>query len=301
MLFRVFTALFLLLSVAFAQVGFPADNLRKALKVSTTENGFAYNRGTVQLELLAGYLYKLTYTGPAADYVSAGQVLAAGMGQPNIAQGFTGYMDKNAAQLRTQGKVNLDVGDGYAFTLELTDQLTLTLAPEEVTDFGTDRNVLGKQGVMIREFSDFQCPYCIKLQKEVFPAIKQRYLDSGQARFSYRHLPLFEIHPQSLPAALASECAAMQGKFWAFHDSVFAKGFDYLSRAKEAKLDIAKFQLCMTNAQSLDTVYTDSNFARKIGLNGTPSVFVGPFKLPNPYDLATYDRYLKMATAQNKP
>lgn len=284
--------------MAFAQIGFPADNLRKALKVSASDTEFAYNRGTVKLELLAGYLYKLTYSGPVADYLSAGQVLAAGLGQPNIAQGFANYMDKNAAQVRTQGRVQLQVSDGYDFFLQLSDQLIINLGPEEVADFGQDRNVLGKGGVMIREFSDFQCPYCIKLQKEVFPTLKQRFLDTGQARFSYRHLPLFEIHPQSLPAALASECAALQGKFWDFHDAVFAKGFDYTSRAKEAKMDVSKFQTCMSNAQSLDTVYSDFNFARKLGLNGTPTVFVGPFRLPNPYDIPTYERYLKMAAAR---
>ncbi len=293
---RVLTFIFLA-SMAFAQVSFPADNLRKTLKVSAADNEFAYNRGTVKLELLAGLVYKLEYRGPIADYASAGQVLAAGLGQPGIAQGFASYMDKNAAQVRSQGKVQLQVSDGFEFLLELSDQLAFTLAPQEVADFGQDRNILGKQGVMIREFSDFQCPYCIKLHKEVFPAIKQRFLDSGQARFSYRHLPLFEIHPQSLPAALASECAASQGKFWDFHDSVFTKGFDYTSRAKEAKMDIPRFQTCMSNAQSLDIVYSDFNLARKLGLNGTPSVFVGPFKLPNPYDIATYERYLKMAAA----
>lgn len=301
MLLRIFTTLLLLASIAFAQVGFPADNFRKALKITSSDTEFAYNRGTIKLELLAGFVYKIEYRGPIADYLSAGQVLGAGLGQANIAQGFANYMDKNAAQVRQQGKVQLQVSDGYDFYLELADQLVITLSPQEVTDFGTDRNILGKQGVMIREFSDFQCPYCIKLQKEVFPSIKQRFLDTNQARFSYRHLPLFEIHPQSLPAALASECAAMQGKFWDFHASVFAKGFDYVSRAKEAKMDVAKFQTCMSNAQSLDIVYSDFNLARKLGLNGTPTVFVGPFRLPNPYDIATYDRYLKMAAAQNHP
>lgn len=282
-------------SLAAAQISFPVESFHKNLGSSGTS--FSYGKGQVKLETLDGLLYTVSYTGPASDYLSGGMVLAAAMGEQEIAQGFSNYMRQNALNLRGKGQVKLGIADGYDFRLELGAELSFSLRPEEVREFGRDRNVLGSKGVMIREFSDFECPYCKKLHKEVWAQLKKRFIETGQARFSYRHLPLFEIHLQAYPAALASECAALQGKFFEYHDGLFSRGLDYLARAREARLDMNRFQTCMAGAQSVPTVAEDFNTARKLGLNSTPTVFVGPFRLPNPYDIATYERYLRMAVA----
>lgn len=282
-------------SIAAAQISFPLEDFHKALGASGTN--FSYNKSKVKLEALDGLLYTVSYRGPASDYLSGGMVLAAAMGQKEIAQGFNNYLRQNALNLRGKGQVKLGVADGYDFRLELGAELSFSLGPEEVREFGRDHNVLGSKGVMIREFSDFECPFCQKLHKEIWAQLKKRFIESGQARFSYRHLPLFEIHLQAYPAALASECAALQGKFFEYHDGLFSKGLDYIARAREARLDMNRFQSCMAGAQTVPTVAEDFNITRKLGLNSTPTVFVGPFRLPNPYDLATYERYLRMAAA----
>jgi protein-disulfide isomerase len=72
--------------------------------------------------------------------------------------------------------------------------------------------------VEIIEFSDFQCPYC----QRVNPAVEQVLSTYGdRIRFVYRHFPLSN-HPNARPAAEASQCAAEQGKFWPYHDKLFA-------------------------------------------------------------------------------
>ncbi len=287
-----------LLGSASAQISFPPERLTKALGVNTQASSFTYNRGTVQLELLAGLVYKVSYRGPATDYLGAGRVLAAGIGEPKLAEAFLGFMRQNADRLRGKGPQNIGVVDGFTFTLALAADLSFTLAPVEIQDFGPDRHILGKSGVLIREFSDFQCPYCKQLALQVKPELEKRYLDLGLARFSFRHFPLTQIHPQAMPAALAAECAAQQGKFFEYHDALFEKGINVSARAQELKLDELKLLRCTQDPATRQTVEADLAVGNRVGVNGTPTVFVGPFRLPNPYDVEAYGRYIQMASAK---
>ncbi len=70
-------------------------------------------------------------------------------------------------------------------------------------------------------YGDFQCPYCTAAQSIV--ARVRKRLD-GRLRFAFRHLPLYEVHPDAQLAAEASEAAAAQGKFWEMHDALYANG-----------------------------------------------------------------------------
>src|SRR5512142_1740379 len=62
-------------------------------------------------------------------------------------------------------------------------------------------------------FSDFECPFCGEFARQTFPAIKAKYIDTGQMRFVYKQFPL-SVHEHSNDAALASLCAQDQNKFW---------------------------------------------------------------------------------------
>lgn len=72
--------------------------------------------------------------------------------------------------------------------------------------------------IQIVEFSDFECPFCIRAFTTVQKILKDY---SGKIRFSYMHFPLNQIHPNAQKAAEASLCAADQGKFWEYHDKLF--------------------------------------------------------------------------------
>ncbi|BAW01200.1 DSBA oxidoreductase [Thermus thermophilus] len=151
--------------------------------------------------------------------------------------------------------------------------------------------------MVVRVFSDFQCPYCQRLAREVLPALKAMARE-GRLRLAYRHFPLYEIHPEAVPAAVASECAAAQGAFWAYHDFLMAgSGRDYLALAGRLGLDPKAFQACLEDPASRAPVEADRALAERLGLPGTPSVFVGPFRLPNPFDLERYRDYLALAEA----
>jgi len=82
-----------------------------------------------------------------------------------------------------------------------------------------------------------------------------------------------------MPAALAAMAANDQGKFWEFHDKVFANQAklsrdQYVTYAKELKLDVAKFSQDLDNAKFKPQIEADSNEAKTLGVSGTPAFFV---------------------------
>jgi len=128
--------------------------------------------------------------------------------------------------------------------------------------------------VTIIEFSDYQCPFCRKAE----PTVKEvlaRYPD--KVRFVYRHFPL-EMHPRARPAAEASNCAGEQGKFWEYHDQVFAGGAledaDLERYAKASGLDVAAWKKCLADGTTKARVDADFAAGRAAGVTGTPAFFV---------------------------
>lgn len=73
-------------------------------------------------------------------------------------------------------------------------------------------------GLPIVMFSDLECPFCTRFFNDSYTQIKKEY--SNKVKFVFRHFPL-EFHKGAKPAALATECANDQGKFWEMHDKIF--------------------------------------------------------------------------------
>ena len=133
--------------------------------------------------------------------------------------------------------------------------------------------------IAIVEYSDFECPFCGKYSREIYPQIVDRYVKTGKVRYYFRDLPL-PIHPNALPAALAARCAGDQGKFWEMHDSLFANQAalspkDFADRAAALGLDQAKFNDCFTRAKYADAIRRVASGARQMGIDGTPAFAIG--------------------------
>ncbi len=133
--------------------------------------------------------------------------------------------------------------------------------------------------VTIVEFSDFQCSYCRKFWRETLPRLDDKYLQTGKARFVYRHLAI--LGPPSVQAAVASECANDQGKFWPYHDRLFGTagplGFsaDRLKRtAEELRLDTGRFTTCLDGGQHRQKVERETLVGRALGITGTPGFLI---------------------------
>ncbi len=129
--------------------------------------------------------------------------------------------------------------------------------------------------VTIVEFSDFQCPYCSKAVDGV-EALLKAYPDD--VRVVFMHYPL-SFHKEALPAAIASQCANAQGKFWSFHDQVFANqssltAAKFEEYAKGAGLDMDKYKACVVDPKTAEFVRKDMDQGNDAGVEGTPSFFI---------------------------
>jgi len=129
--------------------------------------------------------------------------------------------------------------------------------------------------VTIVEFSDFQCPFCSRFYSQTLPQIEEEYVQTGKVKFVYMHFPLESIHPQALPAALASECANEQGKFWEYHDIVFENqqslgDANYKQWAGQLSLDQEQFDECYDSRKYESAVRSDLAAGSGAGVRGTP-------------------------------
>jgi protein-disulfide isomerase len=137
--------------------------------------------------------------------------------------------------------------------------------------------------VTIVEFSDFQCPYCARAS-EVVHKIKERYAD--KVRFVFRQFPL-PMHPDAHLAAEAALAAQRQGKFWEFHDLLFANQ-QALTRAsleeyaRQAKLNLGDLQKSLDGQTEKAAVDADVALGEGVQVNGTPTVFINGKRVPNP-------------------
>lgn len=132
--------------------------------------------------------------------------------------------------------------------------------------------------VVLREYSDFQCPACAQFQPVIRDLVAQ-YGDS--LRFEYRHFPLVQIHPSAAPAALAAEAAGQQGKFFEFHDRLFEQQAEWSGSAvpqvffeqyaTELGLDIETFKRHQRSSLLRAAVQDDLAAAREKGFTGTPT------------------------------
>ncbi len=84
-------------------------------------------------------------------------------------------------------------------------------------------NTMGDPNAPVRiiEYGDFQCPYCLRFWQLTEPKIIETYVKTGKVFFEYRSMGAF-IGPESAAAAEAAYCAADQGKFWEYHDTLFS-------------------------------------------------------------------------------
>jgi protein-disulfide isomerase len=135
-------------------------------------------------------------------------------------------------------------------------------------------------------YDDFECPFCATFAG----TIKQIQTEFGdKVVVAIRHYTL-RAHPNAIPAAVASECADEQGKFWEMYDKLFANNKDgklgldqYKANAKEIGLETDKFNKCLDNYQYKDKIVAQTQEGRESGVSGTPGGFVNGEPIPGAY------------------
>ncbi len=155
------------------------------------------------------------------------------------------------------------------------EEVTKSLKPRDIPVDG--RPVYGSENapVTVVVFADFQCPHCKMEAPKLRKTIDQF---RGRARLIFKHFPLMG-HPRAKAAAIATEAAMEQGKFWEMHDIVFANqdkldDGDILSYASQIGLDIDKFKAHYNARKGQAVVESDKKHGEEAGVDGTPAVFV---------------------------
>ena len=163
--------------------------------------------------------------------------------------------------------------------------------------------------VTIIEFSDFQCSFCKRFWGEILPKLKEAYINTGKARFVYRHFAILGKHSEQ--AALASECAAEQGKFWEYHDQLFKNqgGLAFTEAklkqyARDIGLNAGAFGTCLGTDKYIEKVERETAAAANLGGRGTPFFVVNqrPLVGAQPYSVfqKMIDEELKSQEAQKE-
>jgi protein-disulfide isomerase len=158
--------------------------------------------------------------------------------------------------------------------------------------------------VTIVEFSDFQCPHC----RDLFRNLKTLETQYPQLRVVYKDFPLTQIHPWTETASIGARCAYIQSPnaFWKLHDSLF-ENQDLISTeniweklvgfASTAGLDPDAFRACMSSPEAKQTVERNRTDGEALNVNSTPTVFVNGRMLVSS-DKSLLDQYIKYELAR---
>ncbi len=138
--------------------------------------------------------------------------------------------------------------------------------------------------VTLVEYSDFQCPYCSRVNP-LIKSLMDKY--PNDLKVAFKHFPL-SFHQAARPAAAASMAAQAQGKFWEMHDAIFANqsalnAANFDDMATKAGLDLAKFKsdLEANRAKYDEAISSDFKQGQAVGVRGTPTLYLNGKKVQN--------------------
>jgi protein-disulfide isomerase len=138
--------------------------------------------------------------------------------------------------------------------------------------------------VTVHEIADFQCPYCARFVRDVYPRIDNEYVKTGKVKWIYINLPL-PMHANSWPAAEAAMCAGGVGsQFWAMHDRLFLRQEKwagladtrevFAQYAKEIGLDAAAYAACVSSDRIASLLVRDVLISAEARVTGTPAFVI---------------------------
>jgi protein-disulfide isomerase len=156
-------------------------------------------------------------------------------------------------------------------------------ASEPVTDLaaGTDISldgvpVLGQEtaAVIMIEFSDYHCPFCIRFAERSFPTLRDQFIATGKLRYGFLHHPL-----RSRELSRWSICAAQQGRFWQAHERLFGAGLEGRPTVEAALRDVGLVEpdlaQCLKDKLPDDLLARDFQIAGTLGITSTPNFVIG--------------------------
>jgi protein-disulfide isomerase len=305
------------LGVGSAQIGKPVDVLLGQLSnydIAERITGYvADNKFTFNVEERGGVIYSLTGKGLLDEgninFVGDLVASATGFGE-NIAAPVKQFLTDRSGELSGKGDAPLQVeqynwtvnvtGESKPYQLEFT--LSLTEIPTEAFPAGAYSLGSPDAKYVIREFSDFQCPYCANFVAGPFKDVKAQLLARDDVRFEFHHFPLVSIHPNAQPAAEAAECVVAANTpedFWTFHDALFERQQAWQALPDTSSYFVRLAQDVGLKTDGVEQCIADRTYGQKIidayeaggqlGVAGTPTVFINGYKVA---DFMRVENYL---------
>ena len=166
--------------------------------------------------------------------------------------------------------------------------------------------------VIVREFADFQCPYCGKFAVSDGRQFIIDQANAGKLRFEYHHYIVVDIpgtSDESRHAAWASECANEQGKFWDYSTYLFThQNGEHQGAFSDANLktfavtlglDTATFNPCFDAKRYATKVAQDDALGQSLGVFQTPSLFINNTLVKDPLDINEIKTLINAAVGAN--
>lgn len=164
--------------------------------------------------------------------------------------------------------------------------------------------------VTIIELTDFECPFCQQFVRETRPQIIEQFVDTGVVRFVARDLPLSDLHPSAVVAAIAGRCAADQNKFWPMYEQLFRThdtewgGYPerdsklFVTFAGQLGLDVDAFTACTGDPATEQAVKAEASAITRLGINVTPTFFVNGQQLRGAQPFKAFEALIEQAAAR---
>jgi protein-disulfide isomerase len=212
-------------------------------------------------------------TGGKSFEPTQGELDAYYLGQKDrIPQSFDEARAKLQADLK--GAKVQEAREEYLKLLQQHAEVTVLLKPPRVEVGYDEKRLKGSRSapITIVEFSDFSCPF----SRQVDSSLKELLVQyQGKVRLAYRDFPLRVIHPGAESLAEAARCASEQGRFWEYHDLLFANpDTDLRENAAQLQLDKMQFESCLSSGKYKPLIDEDIEDGLRSGVSGTPSFFV---------------------------
>jgi protein-disulfide isomerase len=169
-------------------------------------------------------------------------------------------------------------------------EISLTkIASEIVKPVSENAKPLGNQdsNITVIEFADYRCPFCHKFHEETLDKIVTNFINTGKAKYFFKDFVVNDRgeYKGSMQAAVASHCAAEQGKYWEYANEIY-KNFQpepqqwitldsLLQFANNVQIqDIEKFKSCVESNKYQNQIQESGSLAKQLGITGTPSFVV---------------------------
>lgn len=200
-------------------------------------------------------------------------------------------------------------------TLEIaqgTEMAPIVTAAPSNLEVERDGKTLGDPNapVKMEVWEDFQCSGCMYYSINTEPVIIQNYVATGKVYYVYNFYPIIDggiSSGESHQSANAAMCALEQGRFWEYHDLLYANWIGenvgsyanerLVAMAESLNLDMDAFNECFDSDKYSDVIAEDYAAGQALGINATPAIFIngqqpqssaGPQYIPSIEDISNF-------------